>query len=557
MASAPPSGEREAEEKREQGKEEEDEDINEEEAPSHLPLAPPSELYDTSTTVDPSYVISLIRKLLPQELAKQSQKIEKHINSMQGSDKCSLENGLTKDCNGMREMMAAEALESCDSFRNVADGHGDKDDGLCNDKKASCDSILDHGMGQEFGKEEITDGSDDGKTDVSNKTDVWEDCGCILWDLSASVTHAEFMVDNLVLEVLLENLHISKSVRITEICMGIIGNLACHHVLSSKLVSTNGLLDTVVQQLFLDDSACLSELFRLFTAGLQGSTFASWTEALLPEQVLLRILWIIGNTLNSLLLEKSIEFLVTIINNQELASILLQPLIKLGLPNLVATLLAGEIGKIQDGKNLERSSVNGLILDLVEALSTSDSYSQAIISNQDVFTLVCTMVKLPDKTEVENSCISAVIIIANLLADEQNLLSELSQNFSFLQGLLDILPFVSDDPQARNALWCIVARLLGHVLENDISITNLHEFASVFIGKSHLIEEDTADHPMGDDNHDAHNSYTTTSLRMIACILEKWIAAKTAITEKDVAGNDNDGKLQRLLSCCHKYVSSL
>ncbi|KAM5584360.1 hypothetical protein ABKV19_003964 [Rosa sericea] len=55
--------------------------------------------------------------------------------------------------------------------------------------------------------------------------EAWEEYGCILWDLSASKTHAELMVQNLVLEVLLANLMVSQSVRTTEIGLGIIGNV--------------------------------------------------------------------------------------------------------------------------------------------------------------------------------------------------------------------------------------------------------------------------------------------------------------------------------------------
>lgn len=551
------------EEEREEGEERREEE--EGSPPSHLPLAPPFELCDTSTTVDPSYIISLMRKLLPLDLEKQPQKDENNTNSIQVSQIGSLEQDLTKDCNGMKKTMATKALDDYTSGRNLVDDFRDKCEDPYNDKKHSSDANLNHGMNQEFGGEERTGVSDTGKTDISLKNDPWEDSGCILWDLSASETHADFMVSNLLLEVLLANLHVSKSVRVKEICLGIIGNVACHDVLSSAIVSTNGLLETVIQQLFLDDSTCLSELFRLFTVGLQGSKFISWTEVLLSEQVLLRILWIIGNTLNSVLLEKSIEFLITVINNQEVSNILLQPLIKLGLPSLVDSLLAGEISKLPDGNNQDRSSVNDLILGLVEALSATDSCPQVITSNSDVLSLVCSIVKLPDKLEVATSCVSAVVIIANLLVDEERLMLELSKDFSFLQGLLDILPFVSDDPQARNALWCTVARLLSRVIINDISISSLHEFASVFVGKSHLIEEDIEGHPMEEElvesvNPDAHKSYaTTSSLRRIACILEKWlIVGKTANSEQDVAGDGNsfDSKLQRLLNNCHKYVRS-
>lgn len=47
-----------------------------------------------------------------------------------------------------------------------------------------------------------------------------------------------------------------------EISLGIIGNLACHEVPLKCIVSTNGLVEIIVDQLFLDDAQCLSEVCR-------------------------------------------------------------------------------------------------------------------------------------------------------------------------------------------------------------------------------------------------------------------------------------------------------
>lgn len=41
-----------------------------------------------------------------------------------------------------------------------------------------------------------------------------------------------------------------------------IGNLACHEGLVKNIVSTEGLIGAVVEQLFSDDTQCLSEAFR-------------------------------------------------------------------------------------------------------------------------------------------------------------------------------------------------------------------------------------------------------------------------------------------------------
>ncbi|KAJ8477286.1 hypothetical protein OPV22_021013 [Ensete ventricosum] len=483
-----------------------DEDDAQEDAPSHLPLAPRSEILDISTTVDPSYIISLIRRLLPHNLREgtQSQVTENSATSVMGCE-----------------------------------------------------------MKQELRNEERSDDLDDRQSLTEDAKDPWEDCGCVLWDLAASKSNAELMVNNLILEVLLANLHVTDSFRVMEICLGIIGNLACHENLSNAIISTNGLVETIVDQLFRDDSACLSEAFRLLAVSLRTSNFISFTEALLPDQILSRILWIIGNTLNSTLLEKSIDFLLAIIYNQDVREILLQPLVKLGLPNLIVSLLASETNKSMEVNQPERFFIVDLTLRLVEALSTADNYSDVISSNGDLFRLVCEVVKLPDKFEVASLCVSAVVIIANTLADEQHLILGILNDFQFLQGLFDVLPFVSDDSQARNAFWCILARLLHQVDENVSSTSNLHQFVLLLLHKSFLIEEDIDSHLVdnpGDNSSSCDvegKSYAvTTCLKRIACILEKWNKEGAAYLEKDDSWDENHGgKARKLLSYCLKYSS--
>ncbi|ONK75273.1 uncharacterized protein A4U43_C03F15150 [Asparagus officinalis] len=492
---------------------------------------------ETSTTVDPSYIISLIRQLLPRDVEKPD---------------------VSKSPSSVKETMVMQAHTDLCSNGDMIKGYIENFQHLPVDKKGSSFTNGDDGTHQEFGDEERAGIPE--HTGDSEIKDPWEDSGCILWDLSANKSHAEFMVDNFLLDVLLASLLVSRSLRVTEICLGIIGNLACHDDLGRRIVSKSGLIETVVQQLFLDDSTCLSETFRLLTAGLQGNKFASWAEALLPDQVLLRVLWIIGNTLNTVLLGKSTDFLLTIVSNQEVSTILLQPLVELGLPNLIAGLLASELSKLEDETKLERFSVLDSILGLVEALSATDNYSKVIISNEELLPLICALLKLPEKIEVANSCVSAIVILANLLVDEQHIASKFSQDFSFLQGLLEILPLVSEDPQSRSAFWCIMARLLGEVQEDDISISALQQFASLFANKSHLIEEDIESHPMEDLDEspsipEGHNA-TAIFLRRLASILKKWVSVKSAIPEKGVADSneDNESKIQRLLHYCCKYV---
>ncbi|KAL6637121.1 hypothetical protein ACP70R_024693 [Stipagrostis hirtigluma subsp. patula] len=428
-------------EREEAGEQEEDvgvelEEEEGEEAPTHLPFAPSSELLDDATTVDPSYTISLIRQLLPQ-----GSNVEKEFSAKQGVTE-------EKDRN-----------------------------------------------------------PDNGESEQHDNKDPWEECGCILWDLAASKPQAELMMNNLVLEVLLANIQVTQSPRVKEICLGIMGNLACHESLVNAISLHNGLIATVVDQLFLDDSACLTETFRFLSTVLRSSTSVSWAEALLPDEILSRVLWIVANTLNSTLLEKSIDFLSTIIDKQDVASILLQPLIKVGLVNHAISLLASEIEKLTDENKLDRSASLDLILDFMEELSAIDSCSEVMSSSDQLIRLLDSIVKLPDKFEVTSYCANVVIILANLLTDGKHIVPMLSQDLPFMEGLLDILPLVSDDNQARNALWCVLARLLAQGEGINMNYSSLEHFVSMLLGRFTLIKDDLESHRVGKEDLSAEDAY--------------------------------------------------
>jgi hypothetical protein len=66
------------------------------------------------------------------------------------------------------------------------------------------------------------------------------------------------------------------------------------------------------------------------------------------------------------------------------------------------------------------------------------------------------------------------------------------------EGLFDILPLVCDDNQARNALWCILARLLAQAQGVDMNSSSLNHFASLLLGKFALIKDDLENHRVDD-----------------------------------------------------------
>ncbi|KAH9621664.1 hypothetical protein KSS87_013987 [Heliosperma pusillum] len=406
--------------------------------PTHHPSAPPDELFDIATTVDPSYIISLIRKLLP-------------VNDKQGDD--------------------SEGSAPFSPKRNgdvhSSNGHVDAMD------------IQNGVLGQS------PRSSDCPK--MSTREEAWEESGCILWDLAANEEHAEFMAQNLVVDVLLANLLTTDSVRVTEISLGIIGNLACHEVVMNEITTTNRFLETIANQVYSNDTPCLCEVCRLLTLGLQGCQSIEWAKALQSDNIISRVLWIAENTLNPTLTEKSVGMLLAIMENQQVVPILLPTLVKLGLPRLLISLLAFEMGKLSGDRMPERYAALESILRTIETLSVIDDYSEEICSNKEVVEMAVELIKFPEKIEISSSCVTAAVLVANVLADAPDLALELSKDLFLLQSFLDLFPFTSDDLEARNALWNVLARLLLRV--KDIEMSSLHQYVWTFVSRLGLIED--------------------------------------------------------------------
>ncbi|KAK8697769.1 hypothetical protein V6N13_113907 [Hibiscus sabdariffa] len=489
--------------------------------PSHHPSAPSHELFDISTTVDPSYVISLIRKLLP----------------------------VAQKSGGNTEILGSNCIDE-----------------VVNSSNDNCKrmEIFDDSTESVFRVEGDGDLREGESAGVSAGEEVWEECGCVLWDLAANQTHAELMVQNFVLDVLLANLMVTQSVRVTEICLGILGNLACHEVPMKHIVSTDGLIAVIVDQLVLDDTQCLCEVFRLLSSGLRGPECRKWAEELQSEHMLSRILWIMENTLNPQLIEKSVGLLSSMLESQkEVEHTLLSALMKLGLASILVNLLAFEMSKLTNDRIPERYPVLDVILRALEALCIIDVYSLEICSNNELFQLVCDLIKFPDKVEVSTSCVTAGVLIANILSDVPGLASNISQDFPFLEGLFDIFPFTSEDSEARCALWSIIARLLVRVREDEMSTSSLRQIVLILMSKSDVIEDDLFDHQFN-ENKDFESLGTsgrksnarTLALRRITCILNRWNALRDTSEEDMMEEHVTDEKICRLLGICHKHTVS-
>jgi len=150
--------------------------------------------------------------------------------------------------------------------------------------------------------------------------------------------------------------------------------------------------------------------------------------------------------------------------------------------------------------------------------------------------MLVTVLYLQTLLQVSSYCASVVMILANLLADGKHIVPSLSHGAShlmnnasyhlkttfvlsqyfglfvlsdlpFLEGLFDILPLVCDDNQGRNALWCILARLLAQAQGIDMNSSSLKQFVSLLLGKFTLIKDDLESHRVDKVDLSAEDTY--------------------------------------------------
>nr|KJB08724.1 hypothetical protein B456_001G118600 [Gossypium raimondii] len=300
----------------------------------------------------------------------------------------------------------------------------------------------------------------------------------------------------------------------------------------------------------------------LLSSGLQGGECIKWEEALQFEHILSRILWVMENTLNPQLIEKSVGLLLSMLESQkEVEHILLSPLMKLGLASVLVNLLTFEMSKLTNDRIPERYPVLDVILRALEALCVIDVCSQEICSNKEIFQLVCDLIKFPDKVEVSTSCVTAGLLIANILSDVPDLASSISQDLPFLQGLFDIFPFTSDDSEARCALWNVIARFLVRVREDEMSASNLRQYVFILLSKSDVIEDDLFDHQFDEKKENESlatsgrkSDARTLALRRITSILNKWNALKDSCEKDMMEDYATNEKICRLLDICHGHT---
>lgn len=100
-------------------------------------------------------------------------------------------------------------------------------------------------------------------------------------------------------------------------------------------------------------------------------------------------------------------------------------------------------------------------------------------------------------------------------------------DWCLLGGLLDIFPFASDDSEARNALWNVLARILVRIHETEMSSSSVCHFVSVLVRRIDLIEDELLNQQCVDSSSastvDARNTSVSFSfINIWICCQQFW-----------------------------------
>lgn len=279
-------------------------------------------------------------------------------------------------------------------------------------------------------------------------------------------------------------------------------------------------------------------------AGLHSDAASAWINALEREEVLDRIMWIVANTMNPQLREKSTELLLAIVDSKQEAFCALLPiLLRMGLPELLTDLIEGEVTGIIEGTSTCGDAVLDIVLQIAEALSLSDEFAARLASSQKLFSLACEVIRLSHKDEIGPSGITGTVLIANLLTEKNSLIGDFLQDGKMVTHLLGLLPTVSEDSGARNALWSILQRVCRHIQgrQAEMSSEEAANLMTALADGSNLLMDDLDDHREDDEHEDEERASAVApscsrqaklaTIMSVVRVMENWLASESGGAE--------------------------
>ncbi|KAK2173514.1 hypothetical protein NP493_870g02016 [Ridgeia piscesae] len=193
---------------------------------------------------------------------------------------------------------------------------------------------------------------------------------CNLWDMSMNPEVVSFLQDFKAVDILTGVIAKSQAPRATEICVGILGNMACNEQACKEITAHDRLVELLLLLLESPDVPTLIELTRLLRVCVSMETaLNTWTTAIKKsESIFASILFILQSSTNNDLLRNLAEFVDKVMDiDEEVVGLW-------GTPELVQALL--------EAIKQVRTQVGGtfdMFLHILQLVSTCETGIHAIV----------------------------------------------------------------------------------------------------------------------------------------------------------------------------------
>lgn len=170
--------------------------------------------------------------------------------------------------------------------------------------------------------EEVEKDSEEGEDEPEFGLDVDEELQnelCKLWDISMNMDVARFLQEFKAIDILISVIGKSKAPRVTEICVGILGNMACDEEICQMMSENEQLVNLIIMLLENRDPPTLVETTRLlYTSLSKSSTSGPWITAVSEsEGILNNIIFILTSSTNCDLLKNAGEVIDILLDQRE------------------------------------------------------------------------------------------------------------------------------------------------------------------------------------------------------------------------------------------------
>lgn len=217
--------------------------------------------------------------------------------------------------------------------------------------------------------------------DPQDLDDAFERELCELWDMSMNADVASFLQEMETTDVLLDAVLKSQNVRVTEICVGILANMACNYEVCAKMISNRELMDIIPALLEEPDAPVLVEATRLINVCLSNNeALSKWMEVLETEAVFKNFIYILENSLNVDLLTNCSQLVDKVLDSSDE---MLKKWAELPLVTAICEAMK------QMHMRTEQLHIVETLLHILQMVSTVEKGVQGLVSCVSVVPLLC------------------------------------------------------------------------------------------------------------------------------------------------------------------------